>query len=126
MTIIKATCPVCGDVELTHEQVRLVMHPVKERSYYAFLCDRCDDEVRKPANSEVIRLLRLGGVVAETPDIPAEALEDHVGAVLTPDDVLDFISWLDGATAVAAAAAAGLHQRIDDNSDSSDPMTPSV
>ncbi len=113
MTIIKATCPVCGDVELTHDQVRLVMHPVRERSFYAFVCETCDDEVRKPAGPEVVRLLKLGGVVAETPDIPAEALEDHSGLPMSMDEVLDFIVWLDGAGAIAAAAASGLHQRLD-------------
>lgn len=113
MTIIKATCPVCGDVELTHEQVRLVMHPVKDRSFYAFVCEGCDDEVRKPAGPEVVRLLKLGGVVAETPDIPAEALEERPARPLTTDDVLDFMAWLDGASAIAAAAASGLHRRQD-------------
>jgi len=112
MTIIKATCPVCGDVELTHEQVRLVMHPVRERSFYSFVCGLCDDEVRKPAGAEVIRLLKLGGVVAETPDIPAEALEDHSGLPMSMDEVLDFITWLDGASSIAAAAGSGLHQRL--------------
>ena len=34
MTIIKATCPCCGDVELTRDQVRLMVHPVNERSFY--------------------------------------------------------------------------------------------
>ena len=113
MTIIKATCPVCGDVELTNEQVRLVMHPVRDRSFYSFVCGTCDDEVRKPAGPEVVRLLKLGGVVAETPEIPAEALEEHSGLPLSTDEVLDFISWIEGATAIAAAAGAGLHQRLD-------------
>ena len=29
MTIIKAACPTCGDVELTKDQVRLVVHAVR-------------------------------------------------------------------------------------------------
>ena len=118
MTIIKATCPVCGDVELTHEQIRLVMHPVRDRSFYEFVCGTCEEEVRKPAGPEVVRLLRLGGVVAETPDIPGEALEERPETELTMDEVLDFIAWLDGATAIAAAAGTGLHRRSD-SSDSS-------
>jgi hypothetical protein len=90
------------------------MHPVKERSFYSFVCGMCDDEVRKPAGPEVVRLLKLGGVVAETPQIPAEALEEHSGRPLSTDEVLDFISWIEGATAIAAAAATGLHQRLDE------------
>ena len=49
MTIIKATCPVCGDIQLSRDQVRLVLHPVRDRSFYSFTCNSCDDEVRKPA-----------------------------------------------------------------------------
>ena len=113
MTIIKATCPCCGDVELTREIMRLVVHPVKERSFYSFTCPTCHDLIRKPAGSEVIRLLKLGGVEPERVDMPAEALEHHRGAPLTQDDLLDFCSWLQHATAVAAAAGVGLHGRLD-------------
>jgi hypothetical protein len=112
MTIIKAACPTCGDVELTKDQVRLVVHGVRSRSYYAFDCTSCVSQVRKPAGDEVVRLLTLGGVVAERIDVPAEVLEVHDGATLTPDDLLDFASWLDGAENVADAAAVGLHARL--------------
>jgi predicted RNA-binding Zn-ribbon protein involved in translation (DUF1610 family) len=105
MTVIKASCPICGDVELTPRQVRLVTSNVPERSYYSFLCDGCGQQVRKPAGEEVIRLLTVGGVVAERLYVPAEALEDHRGPVLNWDDVIDFSAWLDTATTIAEAAA---------------------
>jgi predicted RNA-binding Zn-ribbon protein involved in translation (DUF1610 family) len=107
MTVIKATCPSCGDVELTPQQVRLVTSNLPERSYYSFTCAACGDLVRKPAGTEVVRLLRVGGVVAEQLHIPAEALEEHVGPPLTWDDVIDFNTWLQSATTIAAAASAG-------------------
>lgn len=113
MTIIKATCPCCGDVELNRDQLRLVVHPVRERSFYSFVCPSCGDDVRKPAGAEVIRLLKMGGVEPEQVDVPAEATEVHEGPVLTEDDLLDFCSWIRTATAIAAAAGAGLHERID-------------
>src|SRR3954453_19105879 len=117
MTIIKATCPMCGDVQLSRDDVRLVLHPVRDRSFYSFVCTQCDDEVRKPAGPEVVRLLRMGGVVPENADFPAEAAEEHHGPVLTRDDLLDFVQWLDGATAIASAGRARLHRRLDDASD---------
>jgi hypothetical protein len=46
-------------------------------------------------------------------DVPAEATQVHHGPPLTEDDLLDFCTWLRSATAVAAAAAAGLHGRLD-------------
>ena len=64
-------------------------------SYYSFTCDHCSDEVRKPAGNEVVTLLRTGGVKAERWMVPAEAMEEHEGAPITYDDVLDFALWLD-------------------------------
>jgi predicted RNA-binding Zn-ribbon protein involved in translation (DUF1610 family) len=122
VTIIKATCPVCGDVQLSRDQVRLVLHPVRDRSFYAFTCTSCDDEIRKPAGPEVVRLLRMGGVMPENADFPAEAAEEHHGPALTHDDLLDFVQWLDSATAIAAAAGSSLHRRLDDSSDSVTPQ----
>jgi hypothetical protein len=104
MTTIKASCPSCGDVELTPVQVRLVVCSVKAWSYYAFTCTACLEEVRKPAGRDIVALLISGGVVAEPWTVPAEALEEHAGPALSYDDVLDFALWLDRADLVAAAA----------------------
>ena len=109
MTTIKASCPSCGDVELTPAQVRLVVCSVKAWSYYAFSCPGCLEEVRKPAGRDVVALLVSGGVLAEPWTVPAEALEEHAGPVLSYDDVLDFALWLDQADLVAAAAAVPGH-----------------
>src|SRR4051794_41865523 len=105
MTTIKASCPTCGDVELTAHQVRLVVCSVRSWSYYAFSCASCLEEVRKPAGRDVVALLISGGVVAEPWAVPAEALEQHDGPALGYDDVFDFALWLDRACPVAAAAA---------------------
>ncbi len=112
MTIIKAACPTCGDVELTKDQVRLVVHAVRSRSFYSFDCTSCVMLVKKPAGDEVVRLLTLGGVVAERVEVPAEALEVHDGPALTCDDLLDFATWVEAAEHVVEAAAAGLHSRL--------------
>jgi len=115
MTIIKATCPSCGDVELSRDQVRLVVHPVADRSFYGFTCTRCGDAVRKPAGDEVVRLLTMGGVVAERIVVPAEVLEHRAGPPITADEVLDFAAWIAGAAAVAEAAGATTFRRVDDS-----------
>lgn len=91
MTNIRATCPVCGEIELKPAQVRLVVCTRSDLSFYAFTCTKCAQEVRKPADDEVVALLVSGGVVAETWRIPAEALEQHAGPQITYDDVLDFV-----------------------------------
>jgi predicted RNA-binding Zn-ribbon protein involved in translation (DUF1610 family) len=111
MTIIKATCPSCGDVELSRDQVRLVVHPLADRSFYGFTCTLCGEPVRKPAGDEVVRLLTMGGVIAERIQVPAEALEQHSGPPVSADEVLDFAAWLSTASSIAEVAGVGLFRR---------------
>ncbi|NAZ80538.1 hypothetical protein GTR02_01730 [Kineococcus sp. R8] len=107
MTTIKASCPCCGDVELTPKQVRLVVCSVKERSFYAFDCPQCTDEVRKPAGEDVVALLVSGGVSVERWVIPAEAMEEKMGGTIAWDDVLDFALVLDSCDDLASLAGRG-------------------
>lgn len=94
MTTIKATCPSCGDVDLTTDDVRLRVCSNPELSYYAFDCPECTDEVRKPADEQVVTVLIAGGVVAEVWEVPEEFFEPHTGPALNYDDLLDFVNAL--------------------------------
>jgi hypothetical protein len=109
MTTIKASCPTCGEVELTSPDVALMVCNHAALSYYAFECPSCTNEVRKPADEHVISLLLSGGVPAQVWEVPAEALEPHPGAKLTYDDLLDFVLSLgDDTDDILNAAAAGV------------------
>ena len=115
MTTIKASCAVCGDVSLTPTDVRLVVCSNETWSYYAFNCPDCTDEVRKPADEEIIALLISGGVVVSQWHVPAEALEDHSGEPISYDELLDFALWLDGhdqLTEVLAPMAGGSNSSV--------------
>ena len=90
MTLIKASCPTCGEVELTPADVALMVCSHAPLSYYAFQCSGCAQEVRKPADDHVVSLLVSGGVPATVWEVPAEALEAHDGPALSYDDLLDF------------------------------------
>ena len=90
MTTIKATCPMCGDVQLTPFEVTVTISDRTDLTCYAFECPTGHDEVRKPADDDVVALLLSGGVRSVRHEIPAEALEVHGGAQLGPDDLLDF------------------------------------
>ncbi|MDQ1713018.1 MAG: hypothetical protein QOE45_2468 [Frankiaceae bacterium] len=105
VTTIKASCPTCGEVELTSEDVTLMVCSHASQSYYTFDCPKCADEVRKPADDHVVSLLMSGGVRAEVWELPAEALETHAGPALTYDDLLDFALQLNSADDLAAVAA---------------------
>ena len=104
MTTIKASCPTCGEVELTPADVSLMVCSHAPLSYYAFHCPDCLDEVRKPADDHVISLLMSGGVKATVWEIPDEALEIKVGPALNYDDLLDLVLALDADDFLAAQA----------------------
>ncbi len=105
MTTIKASCPTCGEVELTPADVSLVVCSHAALSYYSFACPGCTVQVRKPADDHVVSLLVSGGVPATVWEVPAEALEPRTGPALTYDDLLDLAIELESTDLLAPAAA---------------------
>lgn len=108
MTRIRATCPSCGEVELTPVEIELRIvgtstQDVHDGSAYAFDCPTCCDEISKPADARIVALLAGGGVPTTFLDDPviarqlaeARARLSHpegifAGPPLTLDDLLDF------------------------------------
>ena len=90
MTTIKATCPGCGEVDLTAEDILLRIGATSSVNSYGFTCPECADFVEKPADERVVRLLLSGGVVPVPVHVPAEALEIHTGPAITHNDLLEF------------------------------------
>jgi predicted RNA-binding Zn-ribbon protein involved in translation (DUF1610 family) len=107
VTRIRASCPSCGEVDLTPPDVtlRIVRSTdglVGDGSNYRFSCPDCEEVVTKPADERIAQLLTTGGVPVEdgepTDDEAAliEALKPHhpelpaPGRGFTPDDLLDF------------------------------------
>jgi predicted RNA-binding Zn-ribbon protein involved in translation (DUF1610 family) len=110
MTTIKASCPDCGEVELTAGDIRLRVANHAPLSYYSFTCPTCQDVVRKPADDHIVSLLMSGGVHAEVWEVPAEALEPKAGPELSYDDLLDFVIQLGRDDMLAARATATAHR----------------
>jgi hypothetical protein len=90
VTTIRATCPTCGEVELTPDDIELRVCTHAPASYYQFVCPLCSEEVQKPADDRVVQLLISGGVPATVWELPQEFRETHEGPILTTDDLLDF------------------------------------
>lgn len=91
VTTILATCPVCGEVELTITDVQLVICAFrKEWSYYTFLCPSCRKLVSKRASNSAIALLISADIKREIWSAPKEALEVHAGPPLGDEDLADF------------------------------------
>ena len=94
MTTIKATCPTCGEVDLTAEDILLRIGGNKASNTYGFSCPTCTDFVEKPADERIVRLLLSGGVMPVLVHVPAEALEHKDGPAITHDDLLSFHEML--------------------------------
>ena len=90
MATIKATCPLCGEVDLTAGDVALRIGAGYPRNTYCFSCPECGDFVEKAADDRVVRLLLSGGVMPTLVNVPAEALEIHEGPPINHDDLLTF------------------------------------
>jgi predicted RNA-binding Zn-ribbon protein involved in translation (DUF1610 family) len=94
MTTIKATCPGCGEVDLTAEDILLRIGASRTVNTYGFTCPTCGDFVQKSADDRIVRLLLSGGVVPVPVHVPAEALEVHDGPPISHDDILNFHEML--------------------------------
>lgn len=91
MTTIRASCPECGDVELTVEDVTVLVCAEDNSGSYAFRCPDCEIAISKPAEGRIVDLLVSSGVRRSTWHLPAELFEPRaVGAPFTHDDLLDF------------------------------------
>ena len=93
MTTIKATCPVCGDVDLSPADVRLTVAEAAGWATYTFKCGSCLDLVEKTADDEVVALLSSAGVHIDR--VPGEVLETHTGKPVSYDELLDLALWLE-------------------------------
>lgn len=92
-TVIKATCPDCGDVELAPIEVTLIAPPPPRLAWYTFRCPECSACVHKDATAAAVRCLAEAGIEPEW--IPAEVLESHAGPPIGYDDLLDLHLELD-------------------------------
>jgi hypothetical protein len=92
MTSIKATCPRCGEVDLTPDDIVLSVSTSGDGSTYSFECAGCNNRISKPADSRIVQLLISGGVKANM-----VKPERHVPAdpPFTYDDLLDFHMMLE-------------------------------
>ena len=90
MTTIRASCPTCGDVELTVPDVTVRVCTNDNSGAYSFRCPDCSMAVAKPAESRIVELLVQSGVRLLTWRLPAELFERRDGAPIDHDDLLDF------------------------------------
>jgi hypothetical protein len=89
VTTIRASCPTCGDVELTVKDVTVRVCAADNRGAYSFRCPACRCMVVKDAEQRIVDLLVSSGVELHVWQLPAELFEAKLGEPLTWDDLLD-------------------------------------
>lgn len=87
---IRASCPSCGDVELTSSDVTVLVCSTNDEGAYAFQCPECRVAVTKPAEPRVVDLLVSTGVKLSVWRLPAELDEPKSGPPINYDDLLAF------------------------------------
>jgi predicted RNA-binding Zn-ribbon protein involved in translation (DUF1610 family) len=90
MATIRASCPDCGDVELTTDEMTVRVCLDDQRGAYAFRCPTCTMTVHKDAEPRIVDLLVSSGVRRVTWRLPLEMSERPSGQPLTHDDLLEF------------------------------------
>ena len=91
MATIRASCPDCGDVELTTTDMTVRVCSEDQRGAYAFRCPECTRAVTKAAEPRIVDLLVSSGVELQVWTIPAELRENRpMGEPFTHNDLLTF------------------------------------
>ena len=90
MATIRASCPDCGDVELTTRDLNVRVCQENNQGSYTFRCPVCHMTVVKEAESRIVELLVSSGVKLSVWRLPSEMWERPTGSPITHDDLLDF------------------------------------
>lgn len=90
MARIRASCPTCGDVELTTAEMSVRITGPDGAGEYHFDCPVCEAPVEKLAERHTVDLLLASGVHESSCDEPVEQLVFAETRPLTHDDLLAF------------------------------------
>ena len=96
MATIRASCPDCGDVELTTVDISVRVCATDDRGSYVFRCPGCRMAVTKAAEARIVDLLVSSGVRVDVWHLPAELDEVRTGPLFDHDDLLAFHELLGG------------------------------
>jgi hypothetical protein len=90
MTTIRTTCSICGDVELTIDDVGLELSPGADEGRYRFDCPFCGATQRRPASRRVVSVLLATGVEYDVVPTASPITEEEITAF---SQALDGHGW---------------------------------
>ena len=111
--MIRASCPTCGDVELTTRDVRVLLCSTTYESSYAFQCPSCRVAVSKPAEARVVDVLLASGIALAVWHMPAELDEAKSGPPISYDDLLEFHFQLGSGADLDTLLTGGAHRWLE-------------
>ncbi len=103
MTLIRATCPDCSDVQLTTEEVQLRVCTDTSDRRYVYECPNCFTPRSAAIDAAGAELLVQAGVELIWWKLPDELGETKAGPALNHDDLLAFHDFLDDDESISAA-----------------------
>lgn len=92
---VRASCPDCGEVNLTADQILVLQCVDTHEGSYTFQCPCCSLRVARQASSRIVEMLLDAGCGIRVWWLPAELFETHDGPPLTFADVGRFNVWLE-------------------------------
>ena len=91
MTVVRMSCPQCGDVEVYARDVTVRCCDETMQFTYRFRCPTCSMPIVKEADDGAVTLLLDGDARTERWHLPLELYEHPVDAApINPGDLLDF------------------------------------
>ena len=89
--LVRATCPVCGDVVLTTGDLALDEQWGEPR--LTFACPRCHEQVSHDVAAGIVHILRSAGVRRVVP-LPGPVAEEELSAFMADFDRADCLDQL--------------------------------
>lgn len=89
MSVIRVSCPTCGDAHLNEDEITVRICNDTTEAEYRYRCPGCQLTQVKSASIVIVDLLVRYGVCVERFDLPAELEERHDHPPITHDDLLD-------------------------------------
>ncbi|MHB8190059.1 MAG: hypothetical protein ACYDHP_06510 [Ferrimicrobium sp.] len=90
MPIIRASCPSCGDVDVSPKQMKVMLCSSNGEASYSFQCPSCNMLVRKTIDRHIVEILVSAGVRMHFWKLPDELMEDREGPPIDYDDLIAF------------------------------------
>jgi len=90
MPIIRASCPTCGDVDVTPSAMTVMLCSSNGEASYVFRCPSCTMVVSRSVDQRIVEILVSSGVKIHFWRLPDTTHDEFTGPPVNYDDLLAF------------------------------------